>query len=66
MCLYAEDAAGNISTATSDEILNIDITPPTASAEFSITGLTNQDVTVIITGFSESITGLNETGFVFT
>ena len=43
-----------------------DTIPPTASISYSSTGPTNQDVIATVTGFSESITGLNTTSYTFT
>jgi hypothetical protein len=60
------DLAGNTGE-TLAEVTWIDKTPPTASTiEYSITGLTNQDVIATITWFSESITGQNTSDYTFT
>jgi len=59
------DSSNN--TGTTTRTINvIDTIPPAASIEYSITGLTNQDVLATITGFTETITGLNATDFLFT
>ncbi len=58
------DIAGN-STGVIFTI-DIDYTPPTATIIYDITWWTNTDVLATITGFSEPITWLNATGYLFT
>jgi hypothetical protein len=61
------DAAGNTTGATFT-ITDPDITKPTATIDYYPTSgsRTSGDVLVVITGFSEPITGLNEVQYLFT
>jgi len=55
-----EDNNGNTG-ATTATVTRIDRTVPTATITYNPATITNQDVQATITGFSEAITGLNQT-----
>jgi len=59
------DAYGNTWSETAT-VTWIDKTAPTASASYSPASLTSGDVTVILTWYSETLTGINPTNIVFT
>ena len=60
--LVVTDLADNSTWAT----FIIDTTPPTATWNYSITGLTNQDVLVTLTWWIEIITWINALNYTFT
>ena len=63
---YFQDLAGNAGSITATVNNIIDISKPTASVKYSTTGTTNNDVTVTLTGRSETITGVNAYTHTFT
>ncbi|MEI6672749.1 MAG: hypothetical protein WCL02_05480 [bacterium] len=53
---YFQDIAGNIGNITATVTNIIDTTKPTANVKYSITGATNNDIVVSLTGRNETIT----------
>lgn len=63
---YFQDIAGNAGSTTATVNNIIDGSKPTASVKYSTTWATNGDVTVSLTGRSETLTGVNAYTHTFT